>query len=195
MIGPGHPEPGRPDRTLHELLGFLVVGVAATLTHLGVGLVVFYGLDLGVGALAANFIAFCVAYLVSYFGNAKLTFPDTRLGPASFFRFLAVSLTSLGLNQALVFALVEVADRPYWQALIVVLMVVPPLTFLAMKYWGVGGGAQARSRPGKYRPGRRGAYTHSHECGSMDRHRHRDRHPDRDRDLPSESPGGVQPPA
>ena len=125
---------------VHELLGFFVVGVAATLTHLCVGLVVFYVLDLGLSALAANFVAFCVAYLVSYFGNARLAFPHTRLGPASFLRFLTVSLASLGMNQAIVHALVDIAGRPYWQALIVVLMMVPPLTFLAMKYWGVRGG-------------------------------------------------------
>ena len=130
---PGH-------RTVvHEPLGFFAVGVAATLTHLCVGLGGFYVLDLGLGALEANFIAFCVAYLVSYLGNATLAFPHTRLGPASFFRFLAVSLASLGLNQALVYVLVDIAGRPYWQTLIVVLMMVPPLTFLTMKHWGARG--------------------------------------------------------
>lgn len=126
-------------QTVREAAGFFAVGVAATLTHLCVGLALYYALDLGLSALAANFGAFCVAYLVSYFGNATLAFPGTRLGPASFFRFLAVSLFSLGLNQAIVFALVDLAERPYWQALAVVLMTVPPLTFLAMKYWGVHG--------------------------------------------------------
>ncbi len=124
-------------RTVREAAGFLLVGVAATLTHLCVGLSLYYAFDWGLSALSANFVAFCVAYLVSYFGNATLAFPETRLGPASFFRFLAVSLASLGLNQALVFIVVELAGRPYWQALAVVLIAVPPLTFLAMKYWGV----------------------------------------------------------
>ena len=66
-----------------------------------------------------------------------MAFPGTKLGPASFFRLLTVSLASLGLNQAIVFSVVDLASRPYWQALALVLMAVPPLTFLAMKYWGV----------------------------------------------------------
>ena len=131
MIRAGH------HRTVREAAGFLAVGIAATLTHLCVGLALHYALDPGLSALAANLVAFCVAYLVSYFGNATLAFPDTRIGPASFFRFLAVSLASLGLNQTLVFALVDLAGRPYWLALACVLITVPPVTFLAMKYWGV----------------------------------------------------------
>ena len=126
-------------KTFREVFAFFVVGVTATVTHLCVGLLVFYVLPLGLSALWANFIAFCVAYLVTYFGNAILVFPETKLGPASFFRFLTVSLVSLSLNQVIVYALVGVLALPYWQALIVVVVVVPPTTFLAMKYWGVRG--------------------------------------------------------
>ena len=129
----------RHRRTVHQALAFLAVGVAATLVHLCVGLAAYYALDLGISAFAANLMAFCVAYLVSYFGNAKLAFPDTRIGPTSFLRFLAVSLASLGLNQAIVLALVGIAGRPYWQALSIILMTVPPLTFCAMKYWAARG--------------------------------------------------------
>jgi len=135
----------RPRKTFRELFAFFVVGVTATVTHFAVGLVLFYVLPLGLSALWANFIAFCLAYLVTYFGNAILVFPETKLGPASFFRFLTVSLVSLGLNQAIVYALAGVLAWPYWQALIVVLMVVPPTTFLALKTWGVRGtGSGAR---------------------------------------------------
>ena len=79
MTGPGLRQ------TVREAAGFFAVGVAATLTHLCVGLALYYAVDLGLSALAANLAAFCVAYLVSYFGNATLAFPGTKLGPASFF--------------------------------------------------------------------------------------------------------------
>jgi putative flippase GtrA len=98
---------------------------------------IYYGLDWGWGALWTNFAAFCVAFTVSYFGNALFVFPETRLGPRSFVRFLTVSLVSLSLNQAIVYGLVDVLVTPYWQALIIVLMMVPPATFLTLKYWGV----------------------------------------------------------
>lgn len=126
-------------KTARELFAFGVVGVSATVTHFTVGLVVFYVLPLGLSALWTNFVAFCIAFLVTYFGNAILVFPETRLGPASFLRFLSVSLVSLGLNQAIVYVLVERFAVPYWQALIVVLIVVPPATYLGMKFWGVRG--------------------------------------------------------
>ncbi len=126
-------------RAMREVVAFIAVGIAATITHFSVGLAVFYVLPLGISALWANFIAFSVAFLVTYFGNALLVFPETTLGPRSFFRFLSVSLFSLGLNQGIVFVLVGPAALPYWQALIVVLAVVPPITFLGMKFWGARG--------------------------------------------------------
>lgn len=137
MTMPGH------KKTFRELFAFFLVGVSATATHFLVGLMVYYLLPFGLTALWANFIAFCVAFLVTYFGNAIFVFPETKLGPASFFRFLAVSLFSLGLNQTIVYILVNILTWAYWRALIVVLLVVPPITFLAMKLWGVRGG-----RPG-----------------------------------------------
>ncbi len=135
----------RHKKTLRELFAFIVVGIAATVTHFAVGLTLFYALPLGISALWANFMAFCVAYLVSYFGNAILVFPDTKLGPSSFFRFLTVSLASLGLNQAIIYVFTGILAWPYWQAMIVALMVVPPATYLALQYWGVRGAGSGQS--------------------------------------------------
>lgn len=129
----------RHRKTVRHVFSFIAVGATATVTHCAVGLMVFYVLPLGLTALWANFIAFSVAFLVTYFGNALVVFPETRLGPASFLRFLSVSLFSLGLNQGIVFMMVNLASRPYWFALIVVLTAVPPVTYFGMKYWGVRG--------------------------------------------------------
>ncbi len=123
-------------KVIREAAAFVVVGMTATITHYAVAMTVYYGLDWGWSALWTNFAAFCVAFMVSYFGNAILVFPQTLLGPRSFVRFLAVSLVSLGLNQMIVYGLVEVLLMPYWQALFIVLMIVPPATFLTLKYWG-----------------------------------------------------------
>lgn len=139
--------PPAPRKTARQVTAFIIVGVSATVTHFTVGLVVFYVLPLNLSALWTNFIAFCIAFLVTYFGNALFVFPETRLGPASFMRFLSVSLVSLGLNQIIVYVLVERFTVPYWQALIVVLMVIPPATFFGMKYWGVRGLGPGSDRP------------------------------------------------
>jgi hypothetical protein len=58
-----------------------------------------------------------------------------------------VSLVSLGLNQIIVYVLVERFAVPYWQALIVVLIVIPPATYFGMKYWGVRGLGPGSNRP------------------------------------------------
>ena len=108
-------------RAFREVAAFVVVGVTATITHYAVAMTIYYGFDWGWSALWTNFAAFCVAFMVTYFGNALLVFPETRLGLRSFVRFLAVSLVSLTLNQLIVYGLVEVGGMPYWQALIVVL--------------------------------------------------------------------------
>lgn len=126
-------------KALREVSAFVVVGFLATVTHYAVGVTVFYALDWGLGVLTVNFVAFSVAFLVTYFGNAIFVFPGTRLGPRSFLRFLAVSLVSLALNQGIVYVLVDLAGIPYWQALIAVLLVVPPATFLSLKFWGIKG--------------------------------------------------------
>ena len=124
-------------KIIREAAAFGVVGVTATITHYAVAMTIYYGLDWGWSALWANFAAFCVAFMVSYFGNAIWVFPETRLGPRSFVRFLTVSLVSLSLNQGIVYVLVDILLIPYWQALIIVLMIVPPATFVTLKYWGV----------------------------------------------------------
>jgi len=139
--------PSGPRKTARQVGAFIIVGISATVTHFTVGLLVFYVLPLGLTALWTNFVAFCVAFLVTYFGNALLVFPETRLGAASFFRFLSVSLVSLGLNQIIVYVLVERFAVPYWQALIVVLIVIPPATYFGMKYWGVRGLGPGSNRP------------------------------------------------
>jgi len=126
-------------KAFREVVSFIAVGIAATLTHYIVGVVTFYLLPLGLSALWANFIAFGVAFFVTYFGNAIFVFPETRLGPASFLRFLSISVMSLALNQSMVYVLVELLDIEYWKALIPVFLVVPPATFLGLKFWGVRG--------------------------------------------------------
>jgi putative flippase GtrA len=124
-------------KLVREVGAFIVVGVASTITHYAVAMAIFYGLEMGWGALWTNFVAFCVAFMVTYFGNALFVFPETRLGPRSFFRFLAVSLLSLSLNQGIIYVLVEIQKMPYWQALIIALMIVPMVSFLTLKFWGV----------------------------------------------------------
>jgi putative flippase GtrA len=121
----------RAGGTARRLLAFAAVGALATVVHVGVasGLIV----SAGRAAPAANGVAFCVATLVSYALNARLTFrrPLTRGGLA---RFLAVALGGLGLSMGLS-GLAAAAGWHYLAGIGLVVLTVPPLTYAAHSRW------------------------------------------------------------
>ena len=114
---------------------FGVVGVAATIVHVAVGM----GLHHGAGAspLWANGVAFSVAVVVSYLGQTRLTFPEASAGAAAFLRFLAVALLGFGLNQMIVWIVTGPLGGPYWIALAIVIATVPMVTFLSLRHWAL----------------------------------------------------------
>jgi putative flippase GtrA len=123
-------------RLLRELASFAAVGVAATATHYAVAL----GLNglLHVAPLKANIAAYLCAVIVSYLGNARLTFRAGPLGAAQFARFAAVSLTGFAINQAVVWAGLTWAGWPYAVALVPALLLAAAATFALAKLWAFG---------------------------------------------------------
>lgn len=117
-----------------EIVRYGITGVVATLAHLGIGLGLHYRFD--VDAIAANFFAFGGALFVSYLGNSRFVFPESG-GSGAFVRFSTVAVLGLGLNQAIVFVGVGLWERPYWQALVVLVSVVPAMMFLLVKFWAL----------------------------------------------------------
>ena len=92
---------------------------------------------IGLIPLAANVIGFCVAFLVSFAGHARWTFPlsPERYAPART-RFFAVASTGFVLNQAAYAeALHLFGPRAYLPALAAVLIGVAVATFLLSKLW------------------------------------------------------------
>ena len=120
---------------MRQIAIFIAVGSAAALTHLAVvALVVEL---LGLIPLAANVIGFCVAFLVSFAGHARWTFP---LSPARYAsartRFFAVASTGFVLNQsAYAEALHLFGPRYYLPVLAAILIGVAIATFLLSKLW------------------------------------------------------------
>lgn len=112
---------------------FILVGAAATLVHVAVALLTREGL--GLAPLNANLAGYGAAVGVSYLANARLTFRRPSRNLAQFARFLAVSLLALGLNQGLVYLLVERAHWPFWLALVPVVLAVPALSFALSRLW------------------------------------------------------------
>ncbi len=118
-----------------EIVRFGLTGATATLIHLGVGLGLHY--TLGLDAFTANIFAFGCAVLVSYLGNSRYVFPKSSSGSGAFARFSTVAVLGLCINQGIVFVGVGLWDRPYWQALAVLVSVVPAMMFVLVKFWAL----------------------------------------------------------
>ena len=125
---------GQPHRqTIVRLRWFAVVGLLATGVHASAGLALHRWAE--TTPLVANAVAFSVAFLVSFFGQWRFTFPEATGKAPAFLRFSAAALFGFGLSQAIVWAVTVPFGAPYGVALAIVLSTVPPVTFCALRYW------------------------------------------------------------
>jgi len=120
-------------RLFGQVLRFGAVGAAASATHVAVALILIE--QVGLPIMTANGLAFAVAVLLSYIGNHSWTFVRAGNHERHLPRFIAVSLAGFALNQAIVFATVRLAGFPYLVGILVVIVVVPALTFLLSRSW------------------------------------------------------------
>lgn len=112
---------------------FAAVGLTATAVHAAIGLTLESLTPLS--AFTANLIAFSVAFLVSYFGHKRFSFRSDAAHRRALPRFLAVALTGLALNQAIVLVMVNLMGWPYAVALICIILTVPALTYVLSRAW------------------------------------------------------------
>lgn len=116
-----------------QIMRFGLVGITATATHIGtVLLLVERG---GREPLTANFIAFALAVLVSFWGHYHWTFKTSTPYRSAFPRFFAIAVLGLGLNQTIMFSAVTILTLDYRLGLTAVIMLVPALSFIANKLW------------------------------------------------------------
>lgn len=116
-----------------HLVSFVAVGLAATATHAVFALV--SNELLGLVPLAANLVGYACAILVSYVGNARLTFQRPIVHPEQFGRFVVISLAALALNESLVYLFATRLRLPFAVALAPVVLVVPAFTFVTARLW------------------------------------------------------------
>jgi putative flippase GtrA len=120
---------------MQQIAIFIAVGTAAAFTHLAVAAA---AVELAkIPPLAANVIGFCIAFLVSFAGHARWTFP---LAPERFAaartRFFAVAVLGFALNQAAYAEALHLFGPAYYlPALAAVLIGVAISTFLLSKLW------------------------------------------------------------
>ncbi|ACG76598.1 GtrA-like protein [Phenylobacterium zucineum HLK1] len=112
---------------------FAIFGVIATGVHVTVALAAHH--LAGASPLVANFLGYACAVGVSYFGNARVTFGRDALHGGQFARFLTVSLAGLALNQGITHLVADRLGQPFWLALAITVLTVPPATFVASRLW------------------------------------------------------------
>ena len=122
---------------LHRLpqpLQFIAVGGCAAATHLMVVALLVHFLHLA--PLAANVLAFLVAFVVSYQGHAWFTFSRTGArGWRVVGRFFAVASLSFVGNELLYAAALHWLAWHYLASLAAVLVLMAVATFVLSKFW------------------------------------------------------------
>jgi putative flippase GtrA len=110
-----------------QVLKFASVGSIATAVHVCSALVLNGAFN--ITALTANFYAFIVASIFSYFGNWLWTFESQGSARDTLPRFVALSVACFAVNQAIVYAVVEQAHLPMVVAMLPVVMIIPVFNF------------------------------------------------------------------
>lgn len=116
---------GLSEKTARQLIRFFAVGGLAAITYVAVMALVVDGF--GGRVLLGAFLAFVIATLVSFVGNALWSF-EARPTPAKAMMFFAVNTVGLGLNMLIAW-LLERAGVHYLLISLTVLVVVPLFNF------------------------------------------------------------------
>ena len=117
---------------LRQALSFSAVGIVATLAHV---LIAWAIINLTIlNPYVGNLLGACTAFAVSFFGNAGLTFRTERSLWDCAPRYACISLFSFIMTSAIL-AFVQHEGLPTYAYALLVLAVVPPVTFLLSKFW------------------------------------------------------------
>lgn len=119
---------------LPQAVQFVGVGGAAAATHLAVVFLLVQGLAMA--PLAANVLAFLVAFVVSYNGHALFTFASgAARGWSVVAKYFAVACLSFGVNEVLYWIALHWLHWHYFWSLLGVLVLVAVGTFVLSKFW------------------------------------------------------------
>jgi putative flippase GtrA len=115
-------------------LRFVMVGGLAASVHFMVVLMLVEYFQ--TAPLAANGLAFCIAFCVSFTGQKRFTFTGSnKSAQQSFFPYLLISITSFVCNELLLGIGIYVFKFPYQITLFCVLIIVALGTYFSSKYW------------------------------------------------------------
>ncbi len=111
---------------------FLLVGVSAALTHMGVFIVT----ESAIWPELANALGFAVAFCVSFAGHRLLSFRDTNTSLLqSLGRFAATAVAGFISNELVFIVLLRLWGWPSILALLLALILAAGQTFVLSRYW------------------------------------------------------------
>lgn len=116
-------------------LWFFGVAAAAGLTHLAVFFLIEHFLPFVLPEIA-NFLAFCVAFSVSFMGHRNLSFSDTTSSiQQSLRRFVITSIAGFICNEVVFSLAIRILGWPNWFALLCGFAVAGGQTYLLSRFW------------------------------------------------------------
>jgi putative flippase GtrA len=113
---------------------FIVVGIAATLTHVLVAVGLIDGLGMRTASIA-NAIAVIAGSAVSYAGNYFWTFRRGGAHAVRLPRFILAYMTVFGLNGLIMLLIADLGGVAYLIPLAGAIAITPIVTFLLNRYW------------------------------------------------------------
>ena len=130
MRSRGKPAPEM--KLIPQLFSFGAVGVAATLSHVGVAWLLIESAS--INGYLANAFGACTALTVSFLGNANFTFSTNRTLWSSARRYIWISLLSLTVT-SIIMAFTKYNGLSTSAYVAIVFATVPPATFCLAKLW------------------------------------------------------------
>ena len=116
-----------------QLAKFGLVGVSNTLLTLLVYTLLFH--ELGVWYVLASAVGYCVGAVNGYLLNGRWTFRGHEGGSTAAVRWIVVQAIGLGINEALVYGLVDGAHVGKLAAQALAIVAVVLVTFVANRRW------------------------------------------------------------
>ena len=117
----------------HQAIRFIIIGATAASVHF-ITVVLISELS-GMLPLIANIFGFLIAFCVSYCGQQFWTFNHSKPSHGALIKFFLTAVFSFILNEGLFALLLKLTSINYILSLFIVLLTVPPLTFIMSKYW------------------------------------------------------------
>ena len=118
---------------LKEGARFGIVGLIATALHVAVAWTLNH--VAGAGPYAANAMAWMIAFVFAYLGHFYWTFGRSGNHRRHQLRFTVVSAAGFGMNNVVIWLVVDQLGLSFDVALVAILVVVPPASWVLSRLW------------------------------------------------------------